>query len=46
MIGLLYIADDALEGGAGGVRHFFDDFELIGESDTHEGGVILECCDS
>ena len=40
------VADDALEGGAIGEYLRFDDFELIGESDTREGEAILECCRS
>jgi len=36
-------ADNAFEGGAMGERPLFDDFELIGESDTREAGACLEC---
>jgi len=39
----MFVADDALEGGAPAVRPLFDDFELIGESDTLEGVATLEC---
>ena len=38
----VFVADDALEGGAAGQRHLFNDFELIGESDTREGAAKLE----
>ena len=38
-----FAADDAFEGGAFGERQFFDDFELIGESDTSEGDASLKC---
>ena len=34
---------DAFEGGAFGERQVFNDFELIRESDTREGGAMLEC---
>jgi len=39
----VFVADDALEGGAFVERLLLDDFELIGESDTSEGGIVLEC---
>jgi len=39
----LFVADDAFEGEAMGESHLFDDFELIGESDTREGRALLEC---
>ena len=39
----VFVADDALEGGAFGERQLSNDFELIGQSDTHEGGAELEC---
>ena len=35
----VFVADDALEGGAMGENLRFDDFEHIGESDTCEGGA-------
>ena len=38
-----FVADDTLEGGAGGERPVFNDFELIGESDTREGVASCEC---
>ena len=37
-----FVEDDALEGGAMGERPRFDDFEIIGESDTREGEAGLE----
>jgi len=39
----VFVVDDAFEGGAAAKRHFFDDFELIGESDTREGVASTEC---
>jgi len=42
----VFVADDAFEGGAAAKRNLFDDFELIGESDTREGAALLECCHS
>ena len=36
----VFVADDVLEGGAAGERHLFDDFELIGESDTREAARV------
>ena len=38
----VFVADDAFEGGAGVKCPHFDDFELIGESDTLKGGTVLE----
>jgi len=38
-----FVADDALEGGVFAERPIFDDFELIGESDTREGVASTEC---
>ena len=40
----VFVEDDALEGGAFDEYQIFDDFELFGESDIHEGEAILECC--
>jgi len=42
----VFVADDALEGGAVGKRRLTDDFELIGESDAREGVALLECSPS
>jgi len=39
----VFVADDTLEGGASAEHQLFDDFEIIGESDTREGKGILEC---
>ena len=39
----VFVADNALEGGAGVKRRHFDDLELIGESGIREGGTMLEC---
>ena len=39
----VFVADDALEGGAIVKRPKFDRFERIGEGDIHEGGTSLEC---
>ena len=40
----VFVEDDALEGGVVAEHQPFDDFELIGESDTREGVTLLECC--
>jgi len=39
----VFVADDMLEGGAGGERQLFDDFEIIGEGNALEDGTGLEC---
>jgi len=39
----VFVEDDALEGGAFDEHRCFEDFELIGESDTREGTAVLEC---
>ena len=39
----VFVADDALEGGACLERRHLDDFEIIGESDTRERGATCEC---
>ena len=39
----VFVADDALGGGAFVECQPFDDFEFIGESDTREGDSSLEC---
>jgi len=39
----VFVADDALEGGATVERHLFNDFELFGEFDTPEGVAVAEC---
>ena len=40
----VFAADDAFEGFAIEESNIFDDFELIGESDTREGGATAEYC--
>ena len=39
----VFAADDAFEGFAIEESNIFDDFELIGESDTREGAAIAKC---
>jgi len=38
----VFVADDALEGGASDERQLFNDFEFIGQGDTRELGALLE----
>ena len=38
-----FVADDAFKGCALVERRRFDDFELIGESDTREGRALKKC---
>ena len=39
----VFVAEDAFEGGAFMERTTFDNFELIGEGNTHEGVAFMEC---
>jgi len=39
----VFVADDALEGGAIDERRHIDAFEIIGEGDAREGEAVLEC---
>ena len=39
----MFVADDALQGGAFDEHHLSDDIEVIGEGDTHEGGALIKC---
>jgi len=39
----VFVADDALEGGAVSECQIFDDFEIIGEGNALEGEALLEC---
>ena len=40
----VFVPDDAFEGGATRQSSWFEDCELIGESDTREGTAFIECC--
>ena len=39
----VFVADEALEGGAFVEQKLFDYFELAGKSDTREGDAFAEC---